>query len=295
MKRIIFVSLLFAFVCSAHAQMFIPTVKKIRLSYISFDAGKHSERFLDYLSMDELKKLAPNSNFLNHDFTNYYTGDWNNDDKNRSFSLQAGVKILNKKSKEFRNMTMQLGCSYYSEIYFRNNIYSDSEFVYDSTVSAGQTTYYDSLISRGYDAKFQYGQLRIDGSLLFNYKPMSQVSFFGGIGLSFGISTHPYMVVHSDYSWYNEIIYPNGQTATVNNYTSNGLIHTEINSVKSNYTTCLFLPLGIDIKLGMQNNFFKHLHVFAEARPGIAMTIFPKVVTLKYKCLQDGVGIKYSW
>jgi hypothetical protein len=75
--------------------------------------------------------------------------------------------------------------------------------------------------------------------------------------------------------------YGNYESERFNNQTSFGLL--------------AYLPLGLDFRLGKNQEFWKRLHLFYEISPGLNMTFIPELNTATNIAIRNGLGLRVSW
>lgn len=253
MKKLV---LSFGLICfgASYAQV---SVEGIYLQSGSFfSAGKGS--------LTDFQALAPTSSILQQDLSAYNT----NPVFNFSFPGQSQSLSLGLNLGKMPNATLRVGLMHINQ---RNALstggsYTETFRVDTLTSSQTGTQYFvDSFSTHSYNATYSQEQLRLDAALIFRYKADKRWSFYGGIGMNFGLSyngvTH---IRHSvspygdsyPYGLFNDIIYSNGthQLETFEN--------------KGGFGFGVYAPLGIDFQVGKKRNFWKPMHLYMELRPG---------------------------
>lgn len=158
--------------------------------------------------------------------------------------------------------------------------------IYGFVDSIRQNFTYGSYNSTAVKADFAY----------LGYTDISKrISFYSGIGASFGITIAPRTQVQS-HAWNSERI-----TDTTGNFISsqsfsNGFdVNRESYRNKMGYLATAYVPLGIDFRLGKKNEFMKQMHLFFELRPTVSALNIPEIRTFVYPSLQNSIGVKFEW
>jgi len=170
---------------------------------------------------------------------------------------------------------------------------------YDSLTSGqtGQKVFLDSVTSNLYGMYYNSDQLRLDASIIFRTNPEARWSLFTGVGFNVGFSINSNTDVY--YSKFNDTeIRREVGSRTFSSFSSNysennGKSERFIN--KTNIAFSTFIPMGIDFRIGKTSEFWKRIHLFYEARPGINVTLIPELHTLTNVSLQQGIGLKFLW
>lgn len=254
MKKIIFT--LSCFIClSAFAQV---QIKEVYLQSGAFFGQTNS-------SLADLQTLAPNSSILSQDLSAYQSyPQYLLYIPGQSQSLSIGLEL-----KQLPKATLRVGIMHTKQ----NNAlasggsYTES-FRVDTLTSSqtGEQFFIDSFSTHSYNAQFAQEQLRLDASLIFRYKAEKRWSFYGGIGVNFGLSYNSTTTVHQrvspygnglEYGMFNDLFYDGGTHET------------ESFENKGGFGMSIYTPLGIDFQVGKKREFWKPIHLYAELRPGV--------------------------
>jgi hypothetical protein len=255
MKKLV---LSFGLICfgASYAQV---SVEGIYLQSGSFfSAGKGS--------LTDFQALAPSSSILQQDLSAYNT----NPVFNFSFPGQSQSLSLGLNLGKMPNATLRVGLMHINQ---RNALstggsYTETFRVDTLTSSQTGTQYFvDSFSTHSYNATYSQEQLRLDAALIFRYKADKRWSFYGGIGVNFGLSYNgvtninqnvsPYGNVNSyPFDMFNDIMY------------NNGTFEYETYENKGGFGLGVYAPLGIDFQVGKKREFWKPIHLYMELRPG---------------------------
>ncbi len=277
----------------------VNTVKRIRISDFYVQPNLFSERTVSG-NLADFRKLAPQSEYLNLNFAGYNSsGGAVYVNTNAMLSVMLGIKFSDKeKSKYKSNPLLRLGISYFSGRTLSNNLYKETRKTYDTLTSSqtGQTIYMDSVSLRNYGMNYVGQQLRLDASLIFRTNPEARWSLFAGVGLTTGFSFSAFTEVYYSNYRRSESRSANGTIlSTDRNFSSFESIKNERLNNKTNFGASVFLPMGVDFRLGKKREFWKRMHLYYEFRPGINVTSIPELRTFTTASLQHGLGLRVAW
>lgn len=247
-----------------------------------------------YGTMEEFKTLAPGSQLLKADFTGY--NQYNNyvSNYNSLFAVNLGFRFANKdKSAYLKNPVLRLGITYLSTTDLANSLSREDSFRSDTLISTstGQIYYLDSTIYRSYNMRHSSDQVRLDLSLIYRTDPQARWQFYGGLGLSAGVSLKSYTTI--DYMVGNNINSMNYYFYPANNQVYDYQNEYFRNSADVGVTA--YVPLGIDFRMGKKRPFWKRTHLFYELRPGAGLAFIGDLGTFGNISVQQGLGLKVNW
>ncbi|MEN9700191.1 MAG: hypothetical protein RLZZ301_1389 [Bacteroidota bacterium] len=243
---------------------------QLQLSEIHLSNGAFSGTETGTLA--QFQSLAPQSSILQQDLSLYHF-----DNAMRiggmggsSQSLQLGFKTA-----AYPTALLRIGLSNYSNAnaYHLSGEYSES-FIVDTLTSSvsGQQTYIDSSSYHHIGATYGTQQLRLDAALLFRMRPEKRWSLQGGIGASLGYayrntirvssSVDPYSLGGFDMFFTSSFFHWSGQTETF--------------ASKGGLGASIYVPLGIDFRIGKKREFWTPIHLYAEMRPSLFITTYGK-------------------
>lgn len=236
------------------------------------------------LSLNEMKAFAPNSTILAKDFTGFHSGNYNSVYSNQSFSALLGVNFKNKPNRQLR-----VGLNYLSKTNFIGSAGREDIYPYDTLTSSqtGQQYFLDSSYSKHVHMQQEMEQLSLDASFIFRTDAEARWSFYGGFGLMLGYSFNANTSIYYS-EWSSESSYSSS-------YNSNNNSEFEQFRNKNFLSTAIYLPFGIDFRIGKNNEFWKRLHLFYEIRPMVSIATIPEWNTLTQFSFTQGVGIKIKW
>lgn len=275
------------------------TVNRIRISDIYIQTGSTIEPSTTGTRGD-FNELAPNSVLLEKGLEASESSPYNGFDMrgNNMFSVILGVDFRDKHKTAYKaNPHLRLGFSYFSGTSLMGGLYKEDHKPYDTLTSTqtGQTVYMDSLTTKDYRMNYSSQQLRFDGSLIFRTNPEARWSLFAGIGITAGMSINAHTDISYNRTEDTEIIFPNGNRSYSNSSYSGDTNEREVFRNKNNFGLSVYIPMGIDFRLGNKKEFWKRTHLFYELRPGIDITSIPELRTITNPCIQQTFGLKVSF
>jgi hypothetical protein len=168
----------------------------------------------------------------------------------------------------------------------------------DTMVSSANGSIYGFIDSTHRDftySSYMATAVKLDFSYLASTDVSKRFSFYSGFGLNFGITLAPRTEIYS-HSWDSEQI-----TDTNDNYISTQSVYNSSNvnrqvyQNKMGYMAALYVPIGVDFRLGKKNEVMKKMHLFFELRPTVSVLSIPEAKTYVYPSMQNCVGIKFNW
>ena len=197
-----------------------------------------------------------------------------------------------------KNRTLRTGISAQgisASIYNTSNSFTTR---IDTLVSSANNSIYGFVDSIHRD--FTYSSylstaVKLDFAYLASTDITKRMTFYSGVGLNFGITIASRTEIHS-HSWDSEQI-----TDTNDNYISTQSVYNSSNvnrqvyQNKMGYMAAMYVPIGVDFRLGKKNEVMKKMHLFFELRPTVSVLRIPETKTYVYPSMQNCVGLKFEW
>ena len=239
-------------------------------------------------SLEDFRKLAPNSILLKEDLPSYNSFGYYNGRGNFS-SVQLGLTFKN-----HPNALLRVGLSNMGVSGLQNSYSKQEYFPYDTLTSSltGEQTFIDSVSSQSYFMNHSSRQIRLDAALIFRTDASARWSLFAGIGASLGVNYNA--TTYISYYTNNYINNQNGNSY-YNGYSNNGSEKTETFTTKNYLTTTAYIPMGVDFRIGKNQAFWKRLHLYYEIKPSISMTQIPALRTITTVNMTQALGLKVSF
>jgi len=276
--------------------------KNLRISEFHLQNGMGINS-MQSLPLADFQSLAPNSILLQNDLSGFnfnaygiYSGYFNygpgmfigNRIANTSDyqSIQLGITF-----KDNSNPLWRIGISHGSTSNLSSGFSRDVATRFDTLTSSqtGEQFFVDSIQTANYLIQYSSEQLRLETSLIYRTNPEKRWSVYAGIGGSFGFSYNA-----ETYISYNSSSYISGMSST--SYTNSDYKNeTEHFSNKSNISASIFVPMGIDFRMGKTREFWKRLHLYYEMKPSVIFTSIPELRTFTTVNLMSSLGLRVTF
>ena len=166
---------------------------------------------------------------------------------------------------------------------------------YDTLTSSqtGNQVFVDSVFNQNINMNYQTQQLRLDGALIFQTSDKYRFSFHTGIGVSLGTAISSRTTINY---WEEKYTSNNGgESFSYYTYGEGSAMKTETFKNKNGFAFTGYIPVGFNVRLGKNREFWKHLNVYAEMRPGLYVTAIPELATQTNFGLTSNLGLKIKW
>lgn len=250
-------------------------------------------------NLADFQKMAPQSSILKTDLSGYTKSGGFGFDADAMLSILLGIQFSDKQRTAYKkNPLLRVGVSYLSggiiNGYFNQNITKPYDTL--SSAQSGQILYRDSIINKSVSMNYRSQQIRLDASFIFRTNPDARWSLYAGIGLTAGVSLNA--ATNVSYSSSNTISGGNNSSNGGffgNYYSDPSQSKTESHTNSTNIGASVYVPMGVDFRLGRKREFWKRTHLYYEARPGINMNSIPELGTIMNATVQHGIGLRVSW
>ncbi len=293
-KTLAFILLLAAFNSfNMFAQDKIKFSNKFRLTSFYLFTGISTQQNR-IATLEEFQSLAPNSQILKGDYTDFTEMTGKSRSGNSLFSVAVGLKLT--PNNKPVNTSLRLGFNYFSGITVFGGVYKEYRSAYDTLTSSqtGQTYYMDSISSKSVSMQYLSEQLHFDGSLIFSTNSEERWSLFTGIGFTAGLSinanTNIYYYQYDRVESYNS---GNGYYGADSGSSIDYKLDFMKNKNVKGYS--VYVPFGVDFRIGKKREFWKRTHLYYEFRPCLSVTMVPELTTFSTTKFQQGLGLRVNW
>ena len=264
-------------------------LKRIIICNVFVQAG-FINRTPTFGTVTDFKLLAPKSVLLNSDFSGYsQTFGWS---LKSMYSISTGIKFRSKKKEVYKsNPILRFGVSYFSGSILSGGVYKFERKPCDTLypTQTWQTIYLDSVTWSSYKMNYTSDQIRFDGSFIIQTNSQERLTLFTGLGLTAGLSMNA-----STDIYYDKVVRTEERgNGTPYFYSNSSTSEKFINKNNGGYS--IYIPMGVDFRIGNKNAFWKQMHLFYELKPGINMTSIPELRDITNANFQHGLGLKVSW
>lgn len=238
---------------------------------------------VETMSLNDFKSLAPNSSILAKDYSGFSQSLYTSTYGSSSYTGLLGLTFKNKP-----NPLLRLGLGYSTRTLGTGSSSRYESFHYDTLTSGqtGQQIFLDSTHSQYMYGAYQSTYLSLDASLIFRTKPAARWSIYGGVGLNFGMAFNSFLDVSFDDEHY----------ASSGNYDQSNWSHEQERfAQKSHVASTIYIPMGLDFRLGKKSEFLNRLHLFLETRPSMTITSIPSLKTQLTPNITSSFGLRIVW
>jgi len=272
----------------------ITAFSQIKLTQVHLSSGAYRQFGFTPSNITDFAPLAPGSSILLKDFSNYESsmGYFNFNypfgmgmQNTSSFqSLQVGLSLPKCQG------TLRLGISNFSnQLMNAYGSYYESHVV-DTLISSqnGSMTFVDSTISRNVFGNYNNQQIRIDVAYVWEMNAGERWAFSAGAGMSFGLSYQSQTSLNfaeytNSYEGYGS--YVSNQTTTLESETYKNPMAWGAN---------IYVPLGINFRLGTKRAFWKPWMIYSELRPQLSFNSIPNSGVKFSPGIGSTSGIRYN-
>lgn len=268
--------------------------KRLKLSDASLQIGY----MLNPVSMghlSEFKLIAPKSTLLTQNLSGFSANISSGTYVDNYFTAAVGIQFLNKEKKAYKsNPLLRLGITYNSGTHLYNGYHRYAHGIVDTLISqqTGQMYLIDSTFTEGYGMNLSSQQLRFDVSLIFRTNPEARWSIYGGIGFNFGAAFRT--DVDISYNSYHYTNNPFGYTYA-SNYSNDSSKYEHFTNSTRILGGSVYLPLGVDFRIGKNRPFWKQTHLFYELKPSLNLVAIQGGSTLLNGVFQHGFGVRVTF
>ncbi len=212
----------------------------------------------------DVAEWSENDPWITQDFTGYSQFGGLNSTSSSQFSANLGFRKTG-----IHNPSFRVGISYKrlnSQVFGR---YQEWSGPYDTLVSSqtGQQYYIDTVRIRSVSAYWGADVLALDGAYILQTDLTRRWSFYGGIGLQAGIL-------------FNQEL----QLTRTETFSETGITHEmDVELEQRNYrmntgfSSTVYLPLGIDFRIGKKRPLWQQVHLVYELRPSLSFQTMSSV------------------
>ena len=246
------------------------------------------------VNFSDFQRLAPESDLLRGDYSEFRPRSGSSNPFGGAFSVLLGLRFRESNGENYRsNPRLRLGVSYVSSTMLSHSYFQSTTTPYDTLTSSatGEMIFVDSVNNKNLNMDYQYQQIRLDVSLIFSTNPASRWSLYGGLGVSSGLSVNAS----------SEIAYSEYDQTSRNDYFRDNIYFSDDEYIQesfqneTNFSTMVYVPLGVDFRLGKNKPFWKQLHLVYELRPMVQFTNIPELGNYSNVGINSMFGLRVKW
>ena len=246
------------------------------------------------LTPSEMLTLAPGSRLLDRDFSSF---GFTTDDQYQghgTLDMGIGLNLFRKHpGAAMQCAQLRLGVSYSDGLLPHAAYFKENTAPYDTLVSTSTGIAYPLDTTRREHVTLEQTSQRIglDVSLIFRSREFGRFSFYGGAGLSAGLTFNARTTVfHSAYTvidGHYPVPYPP-------DLDHNTVYEEERFHQDGAAWAAIYLPIGANLVLGRTNSFWKHVNLFTECRFALRFDGVPELDSYTTLGIQSSFGLRVT-
>ncbi len=231
-------------------------------------------------TLDDWKKLAPNSHFLKNDFLKYSKDENYVFDLKPIFNLNFYINTSQKREHTKGGGWIRTGLSF-GQVNLLDFRLEKKVVTPIDTLSSNLNNleiYVDSVDVNELKMHYTSSVIQAEIAYIFKTKESARWGIYGGAGVGIGYAFNNYVSLTEEKKKYFEYQVSNGETYSDeykmdNNYSFN----VEEFRLKSSFIVSAFLPVGVTFRVGKNSAFLRKLTLSLEYQAGIQMRRVPEL------------------
>ena len=283
------VALISAFNLSAQDE-----VKRLEIKSASWQFGLNTGQS-GVSNLSDFRKLAPNMTLSEADLIGFSNGSGFNENSGPVFSaniIMAKPTAFADEVSRF-NPEVRVGISYQKAGLLNLNFNRRDEFRIDTLRSSqtGEEYYVDSIQNQSYSLSYIQQQVMVDGDVTISTNPEKRWKFYTGIGVSLGLSVSPRTEVsYNSWSYVENQLFNNDRELSSNNDD-----RSEEFANKTGFFGRVYIPLGVDFRIGKRKESLKKYHLFIESRQSLNFQTISELSSQVTTSSVGGFGLRYDF
>lgn len=236
-------------------------------------------------SLSQARVLAPASDLLNRDYSDFNSHGYTAAGFG-SFEAMLSFRIRNKEKSGYGNSSLRLGLGYSTGSSFSSGFFDEERKPYDTLTSSqtGNQVFVDSITQRSLYVNYYSDYVKLDVAYILRTGGDSHWSLYGGFGVRGSLGFNGFTSVEYFENGYYSHGSGEGETTSEREEFREG----------NSFGGAFYIPLGVDVRFGKTNDFWKRIHLFAEARPGLDFHKIPNLDLETKAFIQGGVGVRVT-
>lgn len=245
-------------------------------------------------NLSDFQKLAPNSTFQESDIVGFRAQNSFYGSSGQAFSMNLVFDKPTSETLSRLNAEFRFGLSYQQADIFYLSYGKTNRYRVDTLTSSrkGEQTFIDSVYSQDYTLSYTQRHVMVDADIVISTNPNKRWKFYGGIGLSVGLSVAPYTTISYDTrSNLEEQDRPNDGFNSDFEFENT----TERFRNDGGFFGRVYMPLGVDFRIGKRKESLKKYHLFSESRPSLTFQSVPELNMISTTANVTSFGLRYDF
>lgn len=264
----------------------------LRIGSMSVSIGG-STNLVTSLQLNDFRLLAPQSELLHNDLTDFEIVENYLGSSNFVFSAMMGIDFLNKKTNSYGSgPQLRIGFNYLSNGNPAYHLSRSDRTRLDTLESSqsGNMLFTDSIHEQEYNMNYKYDQIQIDLSFIYRTQTKSLLSLYAGLGVSAGLS----LMSSTEIDYYSHNYTSNHGMESDNFYRSRNSPRQERFENSATFSMLAYIPIGAELRMGRERALWNQLYLFTELRPGLSYVQMSDMGLERARAwYQQTVGFRY--
>ena len=245
-------------------------------------------------NLTDFQKLAPNSDFKESDLIGFKTQNSSFGASGPAFSANVVMARPNTQSNSRLNTEFRFGISFQQTDVLSLSYTRTDEFRVDTLMSSrnGDQIFVDSIYSRDYSLGYTQRHVMVDADVTISTNPIKRFKFYGGVGLSLGLSVSPYTSIF--YNTTSELEQSDSQFNTFDREWELDGTYEKFRN-KGGFFGRVYVPLAVDFRIGKRKESLRNYHLFLESRTSLMFQSVPELNLLTNTATVTGFGLRYDF
>lgn len=245
-------------------------------------------------NLSDFQKLAPNSTFQESDIVGFRAQNSFYGSSGQTFSVNLVFDKPTSETLSRLNTEFRFGVSYQQADIFYLSYGKTNRYRVDTLTSSrsGEQTFIDSVYSQDYNLSYTQRHVMVDADVVISTNSKKRWKFYGGVGLSLGLSVAPYTTISYDTRSNVE-----EQDRSNNGFNSDFEYENTEERFRNDggFFGRVYLPIGVDFRVGKRKESLKKYHLFSESRPSLTFQSVPELNMISTTANVTSFGLRYDF
>ena len=265
------------------------SIGRVGVDNLTIGLGIHGQWQQD-LPIEDFRQMAPESRLLRQDFSTLTRDSWQRLEGALLLRTTIGINLLRERPERRRDSPQfSLGITYLDAVQRSAFFYRTNRWPHDTVVSSttGEIHVIDSVEDLSFTMRYISNELLLDVCLIWRSDKKAKASLLTGVGVSVGTSVMAATEIIYYVAEYTEI---RGQGPD----TFNATIDSEQFRNRSNLSCSLWMPLGIEMRIGREGAALNRVYLTYSITPEMRIRRIPELRTMVTGGFQLSFGFKIA-